>query len=546
MEEFLRALYDDLPAGAWWYLWTLSADQRTKATYWVQSVTDAVDVAQRLEPVHVYYPICWAAQCGNAKERVKSHREHDSDILPAGIIGLVADVDFHSADHPHAPPCETDALFLCEKFPLPPTYCVHSGHGLHLGWLFKEPWAFGTPQECQTAAELSRSWAYTLMSIASKHSYELDAVHDLSRVMRLPGTYNVKDPERPVRAELRWMDDTQRYNPDEFSPYLVDVPTLSKTPLPAIDLGADFPTAKHEALLDVSPEYAETWRHTRRFEHDNSCSAYDWHLAKFAVWAQWTDDEIAALIRENQREHGTKHGKDLDNKYIGRTIARARDAFQEEAAQHRAAEVIEDDHAGRDKQIQALATMFDIELTNIQFVNGDPAIVRLWVGGKPADVLATRMTTPAEFMAQITSVAKKMPRPLSKTDKQGWRHYVNTMLTVAETIDAGPDATVDGSFRDLLTAFLEIRGVREVERGELLTSTAPFHRDGRVWFRLEDFTQYERMHGDRSPRKVLVQRLKIMGAEPRHHKLRRNGRGDSSTTARFYGVPEQSSSETEL
>jgi hypothetical protein len=406
MEAFLRALYDDLPDGAWWYLWTLSADHKNKTTHWVTAVESACSALSTVNLAHVYYPVCWAASQGKPSQRISA-----DGIQPAGLIGLVCDLDFQSADKPHAPVGETEALLLAERFPLVPTYCVHSGHGLQLGWLFKEPWAFDTPQECRQAADLSRSWAYTLMSIATRNSCELDAVHDLPRVMRLPGTWNVKDPDNPIQAELRWLDSDQRYNPHEFDEYLVEIPTSTRTPLPSVDLDADFPLEKHESLLQASTDYADVWSRTERVG-DGSCSAYDWELAKFTVWAGWSDDEIAALIRENQRQHGNKPGKDRDNKYIARTIAKVRDKYQEEAAETKAVETLTDDHSTRDEVIDSLARKFDIELTNIQFINGDPAMVRLWVSGKPADIPATRLTNQNEFLSQVTSVARKIPKPI--------------------------------------------------------------------------------------------------------------------------------------
>jgi len=532
MQVFLKALYDDLPEGAWWYIWTLSADHKVKTTHWVRSVDEALSIAQSCISVHVYYPIAWATARGTPYQRVKA----DDGILPAGIVGLVADVDFASADKPHAPPDDIAALLLAERFPLRPTYCVHSGHGLQFGWLFKEPWSFDSDAERDKAAELSRAWAYTLTTIASKHSYELDSVHDLPRVMRLPGTTNVKDPARPLPVELRWLDDEQRYNPEDFREYLVEMPTVPRTALPEVDLGADFPTAKHELLMEADPDYKATWQHTRRFERDNSCSQYDWELARYAVWANWSDNEIAALIRENQRQHGNKPGKATDNKYIARTIARARDSRKQEENRHRAAETLEDDHAGEDDRIRALAVRFEIPLTHVQFINGDPALLRLWVGGRPADIPATQLTTQQVFLAQVTSVARFVPRPVAQKEKPSWRDLANQMLAVAEVIDAGTDATIDGALTSVLSSFIEARGARQIDAGELLPSTAPFKRDGYVWFRLEEFAQYDHMHGERTPRRTLVQRLKLLGGEPRVHKVKHRQKG--STTARFYGVPE--------
>ena len=71
-----------------------------------------------------------------------------------------------------------------------PDILVSSGGGLHLYWTLKSP----VPMTSETA----RAFEMSLKSRQRK--LEADAVHDITRILRLPGSSNFKyDPPRPVR-----------------------------------------------------------------------------------------------------------------------------------------------------------------------------------------------------------------------------------------------------------------------------------------------------------------------------------------------------------
>ena len=57
---------------------------------------------------------------------------------------------------------------------------------------FKELWGFESDRERQRAADLSLRWSQTLKAHAAARGWAVDSVHDLARVMRLPGTLNFK------------------------------------------------------------------------------------------------------------------------------------------------------------------------------------------------------------------------------------------------------------------------------------------------------------------------------------------------------------------
>lgn len=85
------------------------------------------------------------------------------------------------------------------SFVLPPSWVVYSGYGVHGYWLFKEP------QEVRVACAISRSLGSALGG---------DAVGDAERVLRLPGSFNLKRAGMvPVFARRV---SSARYDADDF------------------------------------------------------------------------------------------------------------------------------------------------------------------------------------------------------------------------------------------------------------------------------------------------------------------------------------------
>ncbi len=100
------------------------------------------------------------------------------------LTTLFADIDFGNAGHKkdsfHAN--EEDALSHIERFRLQPSFIVNSGHGLHLYWLLKEPLILNADN-----VRLAES----TMKLLSR-ALGGDSVHDVSRILRIPGTRNNK------------------------------------------------------------------------------------------------------------------------------------------------------------------------------------------------------------------------------------------------------------------------------------------------------------------------------------------------------------------
>ncbi|WNO30034.1 DNA primase [Oceanotoga phage vB_OteS-UFV02] len=74
-----------------------------------------------------------------------------------------------------------------DNFPLKPSIIVNSGHGYHAYWVLHEP------------VEITKEnfEDITKLSAGVHHKVSADATHDLRRILRVPSTPNIKDPNNP-------------------------------------------------------------------------------------------------------------------------------------------------------------------------------------------------------------------------------------------------------------------------------------------------------------------------------------------------------------
>ena len=154
----------------------------------------------------------------------KNEKLSEPDII--GIPALWADVDIFHAAHAkqNLPRTAQEAYTLIPEF-LPPSIVVHSGHGLQFWWLLRECWYFDTPEEKRRAQELLTRLQGLIRQRAQSQGWHVDSTQDICRVMRLPGTLNIKIPSEPVWAQVIESGDA-RYDPSEIDEVL---PVLEQT-----------------------------------------------------------------------------------------------------------------------------------------------------------------------------------------------------------------------------------------------------------------------------------------------------------------------------
>lgn len=82
-----------------------------------------------------------------------------------------------------------------------PTMLVWSGHGVHGYWALKQP---ATPEQVRPYAK------------GLHQALPTDATHDSSRIMRVPGTLNAKDPDHPTSCRIAEHDPERTYELTDF------------------------------------------------------------------------------------------------------------------------------------------------------------------------------------------------------------------------------------------------------------------------------------------------------------------------------------------
>jgi putative DNA primase/helicase len=186
---FLTTIFGGTPADHWLLLWSLN-----KVSYWNRNLEEIMRVAgMSTENKNDLYIGCGTSP----RDMGLDHRCKADEI--AGIGAVWADIDVKSPVHTKTnlcPDIETAIIWARALRPAP-TFIVNSGHGLQLWWAEgKGFWAFKNDEDRDMAARTIRGWQTWLRQEAP--DWEIDATQDLSRIMRLPGTWNWKGEPKPV------------------------------------------------------------------------------------------------------------------------------------------------------------------------------------------------------------------------------------------------------------------------------------------------------------------------------------------------------------
>jgi hypothetical protein len=213
------------------------------------------------------------------------------------VPGLWCDLDLAYGQHAAStlPATDAEALDFLSSLPAPPSLLVHSGGGMYGYWLFKEPYRLTTEAEHTRISHLAAQFAYTLVNAGTHRGWTLDAVGDLARVLRPPGTVNHKygtGVEVLHAAEAR-------YNPSDFD-WLLDLPEPTRT------THAGAPIAGQPDVITVAEHYGTTLEHRSKTElagphpqHGSSTGDnFNVNVAKglWHCWRHGTGGDALALI----------------------------------------------------------------------------------------------------------------------------------------------------------------------------------------------------------------------------------------------------------
>ena len=518
-DRFLSALFPEIPAGAAMLIWTLP-DKRSE---WFASGVSPLAYIETVRTEKDIYVGVGLRKAGLGEAK----RGTDMDVI--AFPGLVADFDLAGPGHKKKglPESEDQINDLISALPLKVSMLIGSGHGFQAYWLFKELWLLETRAARKLAQAYSRGWNDLIQAEAKKREMSVDAVFDLARVMRVPGTLNHKSGEH--RAVTLKSIEEHRCNPDDFEPYAskMTVETI-KGKLGGIELNssAEPPFDLHNALLVNDEKYAASWRRTRKEPNFTSASEYDMSLARLTVQAGWTDQQIANLLIASRRTHGDS--LKLREDYYARTILKAREkqagTIKTKELEEKLDESLETAETNGEPQIVDEETK-DMILGKLHHMTGIPADRIIRYGEQPGDY---RVVLKDERIAKMGAMEKfkafdtwwdrafeltgRAPKVAPK--RNDWMKMLSMLQPLIEAFEQ-EELNESSALVGLVRIYIEGVGrlvdhsaMTHVQRMPLVASGEPFRLGDRTYITLEHMRSFLARRGDRFELKTLAAMLK--------------------------------------
>jgi len=510
-------------------LWT----PRDKRSHWTSSVEEAVAVSEATAAVSdLYYGCCLQDRDAAQKERIERMGQREMDYCrgyastTAMMPGLWLDLDIAGDGHEKVglPKNQGDADKILHALPLKPTAIIKTGGGTHVYWLFRESWVFETDADRDRAAAIIRGWQTLAIDAAANMGFVVDSTHDLSRVLRPLGTLNHKYGTVVGKLLLDEGQGGGRFNPSDFEDWTSEIRPVEKPKHVAIEaLGSltedtQPPMEKLMAMLNLAPQFAQTWRRERK--EFPSQSEYDLSLASMAVRAGWTDDEVAALVVSHRREGGEPLRLDRPRYYTG-LIGKARSGMVSEDAHERINERVESVTQGettpedeREGFLTDISNLLGFRVRRILKFITDPPQYRLvlesgtiHLGGVEA------ILNPQKFRAAIAAVSGHL---IDRFTGTRWDPVAQAILQAVEELDLGADSSAEGLVGEWLNDYLSQHRPAP-DRNEAIPIRMPFYDpDGVPAFFLPEFKTWLKFHRDETlGRRQLATLLRTAGCNPR-------------------------------
>lgn len=214
--DFFEAINNDAPGGRVMFT---TPDKRF---HYMANTEDMQGWSERRADANVYF------SCALMR---KPHFGRGGVADTIGITMLWLDLDI--ADDAHKAgncPTELQARQILAAYPAAPSLIVNSGHGWHAYWLLDAPFMFSNTEDRNRAADLMRGWQAIAQIAGASIGCHVDSTHDLARVLRVPGTFNVKNGGHVPVTIID--DNCERYGMAELEQAAPKIPAAPKQSAP--------------------------------------------------------------------------------------------------------------------------------------------------------------------------------------------------------------------------------------------------------------------------------------------------------------------------
>lgn len=468
-KTFLHTLFGNKPKDAHILIWEKGEKQKT--SHWFKDLDNALEhIREHGKDQDTYVGCGVSGQALTAYQRCKAN-----DI--AGIPGAWLDIDIQDSVHKktNLPKNEEEALAIVNSFPLKPTIIIHSGHGFQCWWVFEKFVSFKSHKVRDEADDLLYQFQWTMRDKARSMNCEIDMTHDLSRVLRIPETFNHKT-KPPVPVVLTYSNGNF-CNPVEFRNSIKELritlgdaatpigERVKETPRELLEEGefvldpkAVPPEDKFDVLMAFEPRFKASWNKERKdFEKkDNSPSVYDLSLATFAAYAEWTIQEVVDLLIAFRRKHGLD--LKLRKDYYQATYNRAYSGINRENAAREIQTLWSDVSPENREKIVAEAkehikTLLGIDLIEIMKYMMDPPEYKL------VTTTSCIHLGPIQNVIEENLVRRKIAdvtgHVIPYFKREVWNAIANALTKIVREIPMGEETTTKGQMRAFINRYLQ-------------------------------------------------------------------------------------------
>ena len=523
MERFFDCLYHDKPPG-YILIWSMG---EKKISTWHATVETAIQQA-KTDKCNIY------VGCGLSEtHRASNERCPANEII--GIPGVWIDIDFMSDSHKktNLPETPEKALEILNTFPIKPNILVNSGHGYQAWWIFKKFLLFKNDQERNDGAMLVQTFNNTLADMARHMGYDMDHTHDLSRVMRIPGTINYKGEPIDVTLDNLQLDYPETHDfVAAISNYRLShldimsaIPKRPVEPQKMIKSGefvltsdAMYPKLKFDNLFEMDPKFKATWNRQRKDLKDQSASSYTMALANIAFAMDWEKQEVVDLLIAWRRQHHEDLKLRVD--WYARTLNKAYSVIEDRLAMEKMESIEaeladanpEDRYALIEESLQAVSKVLGINIIEIVQYMIDPPEFKL-VTEKGSIHLGdvSFLTNQYKLRDKISAVAHHY-MPSFKQER--WEPIARSLLNAITMKYVGDESTNKGMVRSWLQTYLEYNDpLYDPDNAAQLYR--PYFYDKSLWLFATDFRVFLDVHfKERINPKLLGILLREYGGKP--------------------------------
>lgn len=305
--KFFNLLYLNSSDERYSYLW-LKKDEKEKLTVSFQVGNEELH-RTIAEAAIRYSDEGWDVYCGlcTTDTSLGEHERAKSDNV-TGKTAVWCDIDIQGGKHQgdkYPPNFNTAKDFL----PLTPSLSVNSGYGRHDYWLFDKVQPI-TDENRAEATQLNKDFLSIIRYNAGKYGKAVDAVHDLARVLRVPGTFNYKLGQDNAQSvfiaevnDIQYSISDLRSMVDKF---LAEIPAHeekeSKPPVLLNDLDSNLlEQLRDDEVIDLIRNSKQGERFSKLFdEGDTSAYSDDDSSADMALMSMlpfWTKGNAAQMER---------------------------------------------------------------------------------------------------------------------------------------------------------------------------------------------------------------------------------------------------------